>query len=98
MTEARAWDQSVHSHSLGHDVFEHPRVGLVRVSTIAFSEPVSYDILAAPEVCYEAETIVFVGPHTQARIGGLIRYRDRDVARERHTAVLKRARRGACKQ
>lgn len=71
--------------------FEHPRVGQVRVSTIAFAEPVSYDILAAPEACYEAETIVFVGPHTEARVGGLIRYSDKDRARERHVSVLKRA-------
>lgn len=83
------------SHSLGSDTFEHPRVGVVRVSTIAFSEPVSYDIMAAPEMSYEAETIVFVGPHAQARVGGLIRYRSVDRARAAHVAVLKRARRGS---
>jgi hypothetical protein len=85
----------VSSHSIGHDIFEHPRVGFVRVSTVAFDSPQSYDIAAAPDACYEAETIVFVGPHTQARVGGLIRYSDVDRARSAHVGVLFRAKRGA---
>lgn len=71
-----------------------PRVGLVRVSTIAFDEPQSYGILAAPEMAYEAETIVFVGPYLNAHVGALIRYGSVDVGRERHVGVLMRAERG----
>ncbi len=81
------------SHSLGHDVFEHPRCGLVRVSTIAFDEPQD-NSCSLTGVTYSAETIVFVGPHTRAKVGALIRYWSIDQARRRHVAILKRALRG----
>lgn len=81
------------SHSIGHDVFEHPRVGRVRVSTIAFDDPQDYGIAAAPQMAYRAETIVFVGE--RASVGALIRYGDVDRARWKHVGVLKRARRGS---
>lgn len=83
------------SHSLGNDIFEHPRVGQVRVSTVAFSEPQSYSIAAAPGMSYDAETIIFVGPWLEARVAGLLRYRDIDRARAAHVGVLKRAVRGS---
>lgn len=82
------------SFSLGNDTFEHPRVGTVRVSTVAFAEPPSYGIMAAPNACYEAETCIFVGPWGSGRLAGRICYPSIDRAREAHPQVLAKARRG----
>jgi hypothetical protein len=43
-------------------IFQHPRLGeRMRVSTFVLCEPRSFDIMAAPDACYMAETQIWRG-------------------------------------
>lgn len=77
--------------SIANDVLDHPRVGRLRISTIGYEEPQSYGIMAAPEVSYVAETIIWAGPEGAEKMRDLIRYDSTDAARTEHAAIVARS-------
>jgi hypothetical protein len=73
-------------------IFEHPRLGeRMRVSTFVLAEPCSFDIMAAPDACYVAETQIWRGDDGDERLVHIHKHHREEDALPLHESIVRRS-------
>jgi hypothetical protein len=73
-------------------IFEHPRLGeRMRVSTFVLRQPISYNIIGAREMFYEAETQIWRGEDGAESIVDIIRHAYAARALPAHESIVRRS-------